>query len=90
MVQYEQVLSRLGPRHPENGTNAPRPENASSFTMQATTTEEMSKMDTMAILDGAVEAAGRQMVSIFLIGAVLAVLLLTAAWAVAGIMKRAR
>jgi hypothetical protein len=58
--------------------------------MHPTKTEETSEMDTMAILDGAVEAAGRQMVGIFLIGALLAVLLLTVAWAVAGIMKRAR
>jgi hypothetical protein len=58
--------------------------------MHATTTEETGEMDTMTMLDGAVEAAARQMMGAALVGSVLAVLLLTAAWVAAGIMKRAR
>jgi hypothetical protein len=58
--------------------------------MHPTTTEEISEMDTMTMLNGAVEAAGRQMVGLALVGSVLAVLLLTAAWAAAGIVNRPR
>jgi hypothetical protein len=52
--------------------------------------EEMSEMDTMTMLSSMVEAVGRQVMGWALAGSVLAVLLLTVAWAAAGIVNRAR